>query len=175
MPDRGERARATTLTSIDHATIQIPVSRGFSPKWPPQRCQFQPSPHRPQKDQDHDQHRRDQRLIPPQPPSPSPDSRFKSNMSSVSTASLVLSQSDRLEGSLHSRWGRQCRETRAHMKINLPTFKDEDAKDAITYQSWRWDLTVYHHVGCRDYTLLPYAIWSLQGYPRELVQSLGMV
>ena len=26
----------------------------------------------------------------------------------------------------------------------------------------------------RDCTLLPYAIWSLQGYPRELIQSSGM-
>ena len=60
------------------------------------------------------------------------------------------------------------------MKINLPIFKDEDTKDAITYQSWRWDLTVYHRVGCRDCTLLPNAIWSLQGYPRELVQSSGV-
>ena len=59
------------------------------------------------------------------------------------------------------------------MKINLPIFKDEDAKDAVTYQSWRWDLTVYRHAGCRDCTLLPYAIRSLQGYPGELVQSLG--
>ena len=57
------------------------------------------------------------------------------------------------------------------MKINLPIFKDEDAKDAVTYQSWRWDLTVYQHARCRDHTLLPYAIRSLQGYPRELVQS----
>ena len=32
---------------------------------------------------------------------------------------------------------------------------------------------VYCHVGCRDCTFLPYAIWSLQGYPRELVQSSG--
>ena len=60
------------------------------------------------------------------------------------------------------------------MKINLPIFKDEDTKDAITYQSWRWDFTVYQCVGCRDCTLLPYAIQSLQGYLRELVQSLGM-
>ena len=30
------------------------------------------------------------------------------------------------------------------MKINLPVFKDEDTKDAITSQSWHWDLTVYH-------------------------------
>ena len=55
------------------------------------------------------------------------------------------------------------------MKINLPVFKDEDAKDAVTYQSWRWDLTVYQCAGCRDCTLLSYAIGSLQGYPGELV------
>ena len=60
------------------------------------------------------------------------------------------------------------------MKINLAIFKDEDAKDAITYRTWRWDFTVYHHAGCRDCTLLPYAIQSLQGYPGELVQSSGM-
>ena len=59
------------------------------------------------------------------------------------------------------------------MKINLTVFKDEDAKDAVTYQSWRWDLMVYPHAGCRDCTLLPYAIRSLQGYPRELVRSSG--
>ena len=57
------------------------------------------------------------------------------------------------------------------MKINLPIFKDEDAKDAVTYQSWRWDSMVYQHAGCRDCTLLPYAIRSLQGYSGELVQS----
>ena len=60
------------------------------------------------------------------------------------------------------------------MKINLPIFKDEDAKDAVTYQSWRWDLMVYRCAGCRDLTLLPYAIRSLQCYPGELVQSSGM-
>ena len=53
------------------------------------------------------------------------------------------------------------------MKINLPVFKDEYAKDAVTYQSWRWDLMVYHCVP------LLYAIRSLQGYPTELVQSSG--
>ena len=60
------------------------------------------------------------------------------------------------------------------MKINLPIFKDKDAKDAVTYQSWRWDLTVYQCAGCRDHTLLPYTIRSLQGYPGELVWSSGM-
>ena len=60
------------------------------------------------------------------------------------------------------------------MKINLPVFKDEDAKNAVTYQSWRCDLMVYQHAGCRDCTLLPYAITSLQSYPGQLVQSSGM-
>ena len=60
------------------------------------------------------------------------------------------------------------------MKINLLIFEDEDAKDTVTYHSWRWDLMVYHCVGCRDHTLPPYTIWSLQGYPRGLVQSSGM-
>ena len=59
------------------------------------------------------------------------------------------------------------------MKINLPIFKDEDTKDTVTHQSWRWDLTVYRRAGCRDHTLLRYAIRSLQGYPGELVQSSG--
>ena len=33
---------------------------------------------------------------------------------------------------------------------------------------------VYQHAGCRDCTLLPYAIRCLQGYPGELVQSSGV-
>ena len=59
------------------------------------------------------------------------------------------------------------------MKINLPVLKDENTKDAVTYQSWCWDLTVYYHTRCQDCTLLDYAIHSLQGYPGELVRSLG--
>ena len=59
------------------------------------------------------------------------------------------------------------------MKINLPIFKDEEAKDAVTYQSWRWDLTVYRCAGWRDHTLLPYTTRALQGYLGELVQSSG--
>ena len=47
--------------------------------------------------------------------------------------------------------------------------KMKDAKYAVTYQSWRWDLTVYWHVGCKDCTLSPHAIRSLQGYPGKLV------
>ena len=89
-------------------------------------------------------------------------------------ASSVSSLSDWSEGSWHPQWGRWCGEAGTHMKINLPIFKDEDTKDTVTYQSWRWDLTVYCHAGCQDHTLILYAIWSLQGYPRELVQSSGM-
>ena len=59
------------------------------------------------------------------------------------------------------------------MQINLLVFKDEDTKDAVTYQSWHWDLTVYCHAVCGDCTLLLYAIHSLQGYPGELVRSSG--
>ena len=59
------------------------------------------------------------------------------------------------------------------MKINLPVFKDEDTKDAITYQSWHWNLVVYCCAGCQDCTLLPYIIHSLQGYLGELVRSSG--
>ena len=59
------------------------------------------------------------------------------------------------------------------MKINLLVFKDEDTKDAITYQSWHWDLAVYCCPGCQDCTLLPYVICSLQGNPGELVRSSG--
>ena len=87
-----------------------------------------------------------------------------------STASLMSSRLDHSDGSRHSRQGRRHQEE-TRMKINLSIFKDEDAEDAVTYQSWRWDLTVYRHTGCRDHTLLPYAIRSLQGYSGELVQS----
>ena len=88
-------------------------------------------------------------------------------------ASLMSSRSDRSDGSRCPRRGRWHQEEGAHIKINLPIFKDKDAKDAVTYQSWRRDLMVYQCAGHRDCTLLPYAIRSLQGYPIELVQSSG--
>ena len=59
------------------------------------------------------------------------------------------------------------------MKINLPVFKDEDMKDAITYQSWHWDLKVYCQAGCQDCTLLPCVIHSLHSHHGELVRSLA--
>ena len=133
-----------------------------------------PSPHWPSRGQEHNRCWREQRSQLPQFPSPSPDCGFESNWSSLSMASSMSSMSDRSDGSQHPRRGRQHPEEGAHMKINLLIFKDKDVKDAVTYQSWRWDLMVYLCAGCRDHTLLPYAIRSLQGYPRELVQSSSM-
>ena len=60
------------------------------------------------------------------------------------------------------------------MNINLPVFKDKDTKDAVTYQSWYWELAMYHQARCQDCTLLPYASCLLQGYLGELLRSSGM-
>ena len=46
-------------------------------------------------------------------------------------------------------------------------------KHTITYQSWHWDLMVSCHTGFWEHTLLLYVIHSLQGYPMELVRSVG--
>ena len=133
-------------------------------------------PHQLSRGWNHNRCRRDLWLLPPQAPPLSPDCRFESDRSSVSTALLMSLLLDWSESSQHPQRGRQHGETRAYMTINLPVFKDEDTKDAVIYQSWRWDLmVVYHHAGCWDHTLLPYTIQSLQGYPRELVWSLDNV
>ena len=131
-------------------------------------CQLSPS-----RGWECNRHWRDQRPQSHQFPSPSPDCGFKSNQSLLSTASSMSSRSDRSDGSRHPRRGRWHWEEGACMKIKLPLFKDEDAKDAVTYQSWRWDLMVCWCAGCRDHTPLPYAIRSLQGYPTELVWRSG--
>ena len=131
----------------------------------------QPSPCQHTRSWDSNRCWRDQRPPSPQFPSPSPDHGFESNRGSLSMAFLMSSRSDRSDGSWHSWWGKQHQEDRAHIKIYLPVLKDKNAKDAVTYQSWRWDLMVYQCVGCRDHTLLPYAITYLQGYPSKLVWS----
>ena len=86
----------------------------------------------------------------------SSDHGFESNRSSASTYSSVASMSEGLGGSRHPCHGQwPCREPGGHIKINLPVLKDEDTKDAVTYQIWCLDLTVYHHAGCQDCTLFP--------------------
>ena len=73
---------------------------------------------------------------------------------SMSTSSSMSSMSERLGGSRHPHHGRHPhREPGGHMKITLPVFKDEDTKDAVTYQSWCWDLTVYCQARCQDHAL----------------------
>ena len=99
-------------------------------------------PHQPARGQEHNRHRRDWRPQSPWFPLPSPDHGFESDRSLLLTTSSMASRSDWSGGSRCSRWGRQHKEE-ACMKINLPLFKDEDAKDAVTYQSWRWDVTMY--------------------------------
>ena len=111
-------------------------------------------PHWPSQGQEHNRRQRDQRPQSPRFPLPSPDCGFESDRSSLSTISSMLSRSDCSDRSRYSRRGRQHQE-KTRMKINLPIFKDKDAKDAVTYQSWRWDLTVYRCAGCRDQMLLP--------------------
>ena len=95
----------------------------------------QPSPHQPLSGQDCNRHWRDHRQPLHWLPSPSPDHGFESDRSSLSTALSMSSMSDRSEGSQCSQQGRQHREDRVHMKTNLPVFKDEGTKDAVTYQS----------------------------------------
>ena len=108
-------------------------------------------------------------------PTLSSDHGHESDRSLVSTSSSVASMSERSGGSRHPCHGQwPHRAPGGHMKINLLVFKDEDTKDAITYQSWHWDLTVCCHAGCQDHTLLPYIIHSLQGYPGQLLRSSGV-
>ena len=59
------------------------------------------------------------------------------------------------------------------VKVNLPIFKDEKAKDAVTYCSWQWDVSVFCHYSMDDHHLLPYVFRSLQGFLGDLARSLG--
>ena len=59
------------------------------------------------------------------------------------------------------------------VKVNLPIFKDEKTKDAVTYHLWWWDMAIFHCSGWDDQHLLPYIFRSLQGFPGDLARSLG--
>ena len=54
------------------------------------------------------------------------------------------------------------------MKVNLPTFKD-----TVTYHLWWWAVAIFHCLGWDDQHLLPYVIWSLQGFLGDPARSLG--
>ena len=55
------------------------------------------------------------------------------------------------------------------------TFKNEKAKDAVTYCLWHWDMFVFHCSGWDDWHFLPYIFRSLQGFLGDLARSLGKV
>ena len=59
------------------------------------------------------------------------------------------------------------------VKVNLPIFKDEKTKDAVTYCSWWWDVAIFCHSGWDDQHLLPYIFQSLQRFLEDLTRSLG--
>ena len=59
------------------------------------------------------------------------------------------------------------------VKVNLPIFKDEKTKDAVTKHSWQWGTAIFICSGWNDQHLLPYVFWSLQGFPGDLARSLG--
>ena len=142
--------------------FQFNAQRVSPPKDVPGDCSsdYPQMPHQPSRGQQCNRRWRDKRPQSPGSPLPLPDHGFKSDRSSLLMASSMSSRSDHSDRSRHSRWSRWHWEETC-MKINLSMFKDEDAKDAVTYQSWRWDLMVYWRAGCRDRTLLPYAIRSL--------------
>ena len=60
------------------------------------------------------------------------------------------------------------------MKINLPVSKDNDKKEAITYQSWHWDLMVYHCTGW-DSTLLPMLSTPYRAIPGSWLEVQGQI
>ena len=92
-----------------HPCVNLPVQQPFQfdplRSSPPKDASedggsdHQLSPHQPSRGQECNRHQRDQRPQSPQFPSPSPDCGFKGNWSSLSTASLMLSRSDRSDGS----------------------------------------------------------------------------
>ena len=112
-------------------------------------------------------------MAPPWLPLLSSDHGFESDRSSASTSSSVASMSEGLGGSRCSCCGQwPCREPRGHRKINLPVFKDEDTKDAIMYQSWHWDLTMYNNVKALD--ALNQGLFQLCMGNKETVSDWGV-
>ena len=59
------------------------------------------------------------------------------------------------------------------VKVNLPIFKDEKMKDAVTYLSWWWDMAIFCWSGWNNQHLLLYVFHLLQGFLGDLAHSLG--
>ena len=59
------------------------------------------------------------------------------------------------------------------VKVNLPIFKDNMTKDAVTYHSWWWDKAIFHCSGWDHQHVLSYAFQSFQGFPWRSSQEFG--
>ena len=59
------------------------------------------------------------------------------------------------------------------MNVNLPIFKEERMKDAVTYHSWWCNVAISFWSGLDNQHLLWYIFHSLQGFPGDLALSLG--
>ena len=98
-------------------------------------------PHWPPRGQNCNWHRRDQGLPPPQLPSPSMDHQFKSDRSSVLTASSMLSLSDRSKSSWHEHYNNM----KALDALNQELFQLWMA-DKETILDWGVHLSRHHQV-----------------------------
>ena len=104
------------LRGLGHPCVNLPTQQPFRfdhPRDSPGKdtpgdvsSNHHPSPHQPSRGWDCNRHWRDHMQPPPQLPSPSPDCGFESDRSSLLMALLMLSMSDRSEGSQHSQHGR---------------------------------------------------------------------
>ena len=59
------------------------------------------------------------------------------------------------------------------LKVNLPIFKDEKTKDAVTYHSWWCNVAIFHWSGWDNQHLLSYIFHPFQGFPGDLALNLG--
>ena len=100
-------------------------------------------------------------------PRGSPSSRGGSSNLGSDQSSLHLT----MKRESHSTHRSACAGRGLWVKVNLPIFKHEKSKDAVTYSSWWWDVAIFHWSGLDGQYLLPYIFYSLQGFMGNLVRS----
>ena len=121
---------------------------------------------------DHRQRWWDPWASPSPSPSPSPDCRFESDRSSVSASSSVSSRSNRSGGTghMHHGWHQRARSPYENQFASLQGWGHEGnhhlSKLALGFNGVSLCWVPGSHP-------LPYAMHCLQGYPGELVRSLG--
>ena len=92
---------------------------------------------------------------------------------SSGTESSATSVSTQVPGRGRRRRRRRRRSHRGGKpKISIPVFKADDAKGAVTYATWRYDVNSHREL-VDDAFLRPYVIASLQGSPGEIIRSMS--